>query len=174
LVPLGSPFLVPVMVCVAATVTPRVPLLAWKTLVWPPYAAVTVCPPICRPLVAHAACPEVRDMAVLATPSTEKVTEPVGVEPPPVDTVAVKVAVWPNVGVVVVAATTVVVGDAPTCRVNACVASEPTPLCAVRVSGQAPDEPAGGVPLSVALPSPLSWRLTPLGSAPVLDTAGAG
>jgi hypothetical protein len=51
--------------------------------------------------------------------------------------------------------------------VNDCVAFASTPLLAVMVIGYAPPVPAAGVPLSVAVPLPLSVKVTPLGSAPV-------
>ena len=37
-----------------------------------------------------------------------------------------------------------------------------------------PDVPAVGVPDKLAVPSPLSWRLTPEGRAPVTVSVGAG
>ena len=42
------------------------------------------------------------------------------------------------------------------------------------VSGYAPPEPGAGVPASVAVPSALGVNVTPAGSAPVLDSVGAG
>ncbi len=53
-----------------------------------------------------------------------------------------------------------------TVRTKVCVAAGETPLAAVRVKLYVPCEPAAGVPASVAVPSPLFVKVTPLGSAP--------
>src|SRR5689334_19621739 len=53
-----------------------------------------------------------------------------------------------------------------TVRVNDWVASGETPLLAVMVIGN--DPPVVAVPARVAVPSPLSVNVTPLGSDPVL------
>ena len=63
-------------------------------------------------------------------------------------------------------------GAGATVRVNAWVASEPTPLEAVMVIGKLPAAP--GVPASVAVPSPLLTNVTPAGSEPVSLSVGVG
>ena len=63
-------------------------------------------------------------------------------------------------------------GAGLTVSVKDWVASEPTPLLAVMVMGKLPDE--AGVPARVAVPSPLSTKVTPPGSAPVSVMAAAG
>ena len=63
---------------------------------------------------------------------------------------------------------------AATVRVNAWVASGATPLVAVIMIGQDPALPSAGVPVIVALPSPLSVNETPDGRAPVLLNVGVG
>src|SRR5262249_43926996 len=57
--------------------------------------------------------------------------------------------------------------------VKVCVPGAPTPLGAVKVRGWGPPVPAAGVPPSVAVPSPLSTKVTPDG-APLWVTAGLG
>src|SRR5262249_20940803 len=52
-----------------------------------------------------------------------------------------------------------------TVSVKLCVAAAPTPLVAVIVSACTPPVPAAGVPPIVAVPSPLSWKNIPLGTA---------
>src|SRR5437870_5080448 len=54
--------------------------------------------------------------------------------------------------------------------VNDCVAFGGTPLLAVMARGYDPPVAAAGVPLSVAVPLPLSVKVTPVGSVPVLVT----
>src|ERR1700688_2610405 len=49
---------------------------------------------------------------------------------------------------------------------NDCDVGVPTPLVAVRVSGYVTPLPDAGVPLSIALPFPLSVNTTPIGSVP--------
>jgi protein involved in polysaccharide export with SLBB domain len=44
----------------------------------------------------------------------------------------------------------------------------------VIVNGYGPPEPAAGVPVSVAVPFPLSVNVTPVGSAPVSDNVELG
>ena len=61
-----------------------------------------------------------------------------------------------------------------TVRVKCWVAFEPTPLLAVMVSGYEPAALAAAVPDRVAVPSPLSRKLTPLGRAPLSERAAAG
>ena len=61
-----------------------------------------------------------------------------------------------------------------TVRVKVWVAAEPKPFVAVIVNGYVPPVPAAGVPESVAVPSPLSVNVTPVGSAPVSDNAHVG
>src|SRR5258708_6632599 len=55
----------------------------------------------------------------------------------------------------------------PTVSVKDCVASDPTPLLAVIVSGYVPAVPAAGVASSVAVPLALFVNVTPEGKAPV-------
>ena len=78
----------------------------------------------------------------------------------------------PTVKVVVVAL--VMAGGWPTITVSVWVAFGLTPLAAVRLSEYVPPEPAAGVPLRVAVPLPLSVKLTPPGRVPVLVIAGTG
>lgn len=59
-----------------------------------------------------------------------------------------------------------------TVRVNFCVASGDAMLCALIVMLKVPA--AVGVPLRVAVPLPLSLKVTPPGKAPVLLSAGVG
>jgi hypothetical protein len=49
-----------------------------------------------------------------------------------------------------------------------------TPFAAVNVNGYVPPEFAAGVPARVAVPPPLSVKLTPAGSVPLKLSAGAG
>jgi hypothetical protein len=49
-----------------------------------------------------------------------------------------------------------------------------TPLSAVTLITYAPPVPAAGVPLIVAVPSPLSAKLTPVGTVPVRVIVGVG
>ncbi|MDE3202704.1 MAG: hypothetical protein KGQ66_00610, partial [Acidobacteriota bacterium] len=82
------------------------------------------------------------------------------------DVVGVVEVVEEVVGVVVVV---VVVGPGAgaTVSVNVSMASDGTPLVASRLIGQLPAEPVAGVPAIVAVPSPLSVKVTPGGRAPV-------
>src|SRR4051794_28908763 len=64
----------------------------------------------------------------------------------------------------------VMTGGPLTVRVKLWLTAGATPLFAVMVIGKVP--PTVGVPDSVAVPLPLSWKVTPLGSAPVLVSAG--
>jgi hypothetical protein len=59
-----------------------------------------------------------------------------------------------------------------TVRTKDWLAFAPTPLLAVIVIGKVP--PEVGVPERVAVPLPLSTKLTPIGSEPVSDTAAVG
>ena len=54
------------------------------------------------------------------------------------------------------------------------MASGSTPLAAVIVSGYEPSVPTSGVPARVAVPLPLSTKVTPEGSGPVSLRAGVG
>ena len=90
---------------------------------------------------------------------------------PPVD-VTVKVPAWPTVKVV--PAELVIPAAWLTVRVKVWVAAGSTPFVAVIVNGYVPPELAAGVPASVAVPSPLSVNVTPVGSAPVSDNAELG
>jgi hypothetical protein len=63
-------------------------------------------------------------------------------------------------------------GAKSTVKVNDCVAFGLTPLVALIVIGK--DPPCVGVPDRVAVPSPLSMKLTPLGKVPVSESDGAG
>ena len=55
-----------------------------------------------------------------------------------------------------------------TVTVSVCVPFGLTPLAAVRFSVYVPPEPAAGVPASVAVPLPLSVKVSPAGTVPVL------
>ncbi len=68
----------------------------------------------------------------------------------------------------------VITGFLTTVRVNAWTAFGLTPLAAVRLSENDPPAPAEGVPAMVAVPLPLSVKLTPAGREPVLVIAGVG
>ena len=61
-----------------------------------------------------------------------------------------------------------------TVSVKLCCAGEPTPLVAVMVSGYAPPVAADGVPAIVAVPLPLSVKVTPAGSVPVRVMVAVG
>ena len=64
-------------------------------------------------------------------------------------------------------------GWALTARVKLWVAGLPAPV-AVMVIGYEAADPLAGVPASVAVPSWLSVKVTPLGREPVSDSAGTG
>ena len=66
----------------------------------------------------------------------------------------------------VVAAALVIAGAWSTVSVKLCVASGEVPFDAVIVKGYVPPLPLAAVPASVAVPSPLSVKVTPLGSEP--------
>jgi hypothetical protein len=113
----------------------------------------------------------------LRTPVVELNVTPLGSAPvSDKDGVGVPVAVTVNVPAVptvnVAWLTLVNAGAVLTVNVNVCVALEPTPLLAVMVMGKVPW--AEAVPLSVAVPLPLSTKVTPAGSAPVSVRAGFG
>ncbi len=61
-------------------------------------------------------------------------------------------------------------GAALTTRLKLWVGGVPYPLLAVMVRGYELFDPAAGVPASVAVPSPLSVKVTPDGSAPDSDS----
>ena len=77
-----------------------------------------------------------------------------------------KVPELPVVNVVLSAL--VIAGAWSTVRVKDWVASGEVPFEAVIVKGYVPPVPSAGVPARVAVPSPLSVKVTPLGSAPGL------
>jgi hypothetical protein len=58
-----------------------------------------------------------------------------------------------------------------TVNVKDWVASVPTPLAAVKVSGYVPTVPTAGVPLNTPVPG---TKVTPDGRAPVAERVGAG
>jgi hypothetical protein len=64
-------------------------------------------------------------------------------------------------------------GDA-TVSVNGCDVGVPTPLVAVRLSAYVPPLPDAAVPLSIALPFPLSVNIRPVGSVPDSLKDGVG
>ena len=53
-------------------------------------------------------------------------------------------------------------------------AATPTPLIAWRVNVWMPPVPTAGVPAKVAVPSPLSVRVTPAGKSPFSEIAAVG
>src|SRR5271157_611600 len=79
--------------------------------------------------------------------------------------VTVKLPAAPTMKVVLLAL--VMAGAWLTVRVKVWVAGLPTPLEAVKCREYVPPVPAAGVPLSVAVPLPLSANVTPLGKVPV-------
>src|ERR1700712_641070 len=86
--------------------------------------------------------------------------------------VTVKEPEVPAVKVVLVAL--VKTGGWPTVTVRVWVAFGLTPLPAVRLSGYVPPLPAAGVPDRVAVPLPLSVKVSPAGRVPVLLITGVG
>lgn len=78
------------------------------------------------------------------------------------EVVTLNVPAAPAVNVVLLAL--VIAGAWSTVSVKFCVALLPTPLLAVMVNEFVPPVPAPGVPLRVAVPSPLSTKLTPEGN----------
>lgn len=62
--------------------------------------------------------------------------------------------------------------DPATTNEKTSVAGGSVPLLAVNVMGYVPAVPAVGVPEIVAVPSPLSVKVTPLGSSPVSESFG--
>ena len=86
--------------------------------------------------------------------------------------VTVKVPRTPTENVVL--APLVMTGAVFTVSVKLCVPLGATPLLAVIVMGYVAAVPEAGVPLSVAVPFPLSVKVTPLGSAPVSVTVATG
>ena len=66
------------------------------------------------------------------------------------------------------------VGASLLVSVNVWVAAGLVALVAVIVNGYVPPVPLAGVPEMVAVPLPLSTKLSPLGSVPDSDSAGAG
>jgi len=83
---------------------------------------------------------------------------------PPV-VVTVKLPATPSVNAAWLAL--VMAGGSLTVNVNDCVASGATPFDALIVTVYTPPLPTFGVPASVAVPSPLSVKLTPDGRVPV-------
>jgi hypothetical protein len=89
--------------------------------------------------------------------------------------VTLKDPAWPAAKVL--AAAEVMVGATSawiTVRVKDWVAPAPTPLAAPMLSGYVPAVPAPGVPARVAVPLWLSVKVTPVGRAPVSDSAACG
>ena len=83
----------------------------------------------------------------------------------------------PNVPAVNVALPALVIAGAwaaATVNVKLWVASGATPLAAASISAYVPAMPAAGMPASVAVPLRLSTKVTPEGSAPLSESAGAG
>ena len=88
--------------------------------------------------------------------------------------VTVNVPGSPSVNVVMVALVIAGACGTATVSVKLWVALGDTPLAAVIVSGYVPELPAAGLPASVAVPSLLSTKITPEGSAPVSLKEGVG
>src|SRR5438874_2127417 len=65
-------------------------------------------------------------------------------------------------------------GASATLRVNVWVAFAPTPFAATMDNEYTPPLPAAGVPDRVAVPSPLSWNVTPAGGVTDSERVGAG
>lgn len=86
--------------------------------------------------------------------------------------VTIKVPAVPTTNVV--DAALVIAGASFTVRMNVWVAGGLSPLVAVIVRGYTPPVPAAPPPARVAVPSPLSVKLTPPGSAPLTLNLGAG
>src|SRR5439155_20112397 len=86
--------------------------------------------------------------------------------------VTVKLPAVPTVNVVLLAL--VIAGAWFTLRVKLWLAGLPMPLLAVIVREYVPPFPGATVPLSVAVPFPLSTNVTPLGSTPVAVSDGVG
>jgi len=86
--------------------------------------------------------------------------------------VTVKLPAVPTVNVVLLLL--VIAGAWFTFSVKLWLAGVPTPLLAVIVREYVPPVPDAAVPLSVAVPFPLSLNVTPLGSAPVSVREGVG
>jgi hypothetical protein len=110
-------------------------------------------------------------------PSVLKLTVPpgpVGVAELVLLTVTVQLVAIPIATVPGEHVTAVAVVARTTVRVKLCDADGVAPLVAAIVIGYAPAVPSAGVPANVAVPSPLSVNVTPLGSAPVSDNAGVG
>jgi hypothetical protein len=143
----------------------------------PGYSAVSVRVPTARADVVNVATPRALRVAVPSSvvPSLN-VTVPVGVAGSGVagDTVAVSVTVSPTVEGFGVDPNVVTDAVAATVNVKACVTAGPLPELAVIVSGYSPAVPAAGVPASVAVPSPSSVNVTPVGSVPVTVSVTGG
>jgi hypothetical protein len=88
--------------------------------------------------------------------------------------VALNVKVPAVPAVKVVEGADVMAGGWSTVRVKLWVAGEPTPLVAVMVMGYVPPVPLAGVPARVAVPLPLSVKVTPVGSVPDSPSDAAG
>src|SRR5262245_34939936 len=81
----------------------------------------------------------------------------------------------PKVPMAKVAAAGLVMAGAPvTVSVKLWTAGAPAPLDAVKTSGKTPPALPSGVPARVAVPLPLSVKLTPAGSAPPRAMDGLG
>ena len=129
-----------------------------------------VCPPVpAAGVPASVAVPS--PLSVNVTPGgSAPVSDNVELGTPVV--VTVKVPAWPTVKVA--PAGLVILGAWLTVRVKAWVASGLTPFVALIVNGYGPPVFAAGVPASVAVPSPLSVNVTPVGSVAVADNMRRG
>jgi hypothetical protein len=155
LVIVGGWFTVSVKACDASGAMPLVALITMEYV--PPVPAAGV--PLSTP-------PELRLTPVGRAPV------PLKVDPGKPEAVTVKV---PELPVLKVAWFRLVMeGASSTVSVKFCVAFGKVPLLAVIVNGNVPPVPVAGVPLSVAVPVPLSTKVTPLGRLPLSDKAAFG
>ncbi len=103
---------------------------------------------------------------------TVKVTVPPSIGDPEEVTVAWRITVWSWEDWLADAGAALIVVEIAVESEKDWVTPDPTPLSAVTLRAKVPEVPIAGVPDSVAVPSPLSTNVTPLGSAPLSVRAG--